>query len=438
MNVNATLSAQQVAVAVGVQGVGATLSGTRPDIAFSSSSSAAFTGPNDLSPTTVAGHKSIPFDSTPFPDAAYDTIEYSNFKVVTRHSWFGRFAFPIPAGSTITNAFLRLVTTTGGDANVITARFWLPSKDGIWDNVGPNSSWVVMNDTTGATTEAWGFQSLMQTAGGGANLSSGPGLGSIDVNVKYNWGVGVITDSSGVDAIAQTLVCTTSGNFRRLQFRLGRSGSPTGSIRFKMYPAMANDGSDDRPNTSTLLATSNDIVATAVPVNGLVNIDFPADVAVTSGQRYTFALEVDYAYGTAYIRSTALVVDSYAGSACVFGQRFGAASCAYGVGPMWPHLYREDAITIHEPAFGSVLEYVLNTTWTGNQDFDLTTLVQEWVASPSYAPGFVMVGAQAKDTGFLASRRFTSAQLFVTGFTNVPSVIGGVTAQRFSVALDLG
>jgi len=438
MNVNATLSAQQVATTISVQRVGAALSGSPVDVAFSSQSTQSFSGPNALSSTTVAGHKSIAFDTvTVFTDVSYDSIEYSNFKVVSRHSWFGRFDFPIAAGSTITSATLRLVTTTGGDANALTARFWLVPKDGIWDNAGPNLSWVVLNDTTGATTEAWGIQALMQTAGGGANLSSGPGLGSNDLNVKYDWGA-VITDQSGIDSVAQTLVCTTSGNFRRYQMRLLKIGTPAGNCRIKMYRAMADDGTDDRPNLGALLATSPDIAASSV-VNGLFSFDFSSDVAVTAGLRYAFALEVDHVYtNTDYLRTQALLVDSYAGSACIFGKRYGVATCAYGVGPMWPHLYREDGTTPHKPAFGSVLEYALNTTWTGNQDFDVTTLVQQWVAGAGNAPGTILFGIQPKDNSFLGVRRFTSAQLLVSGFKNVSNASGAVTAQRFNVVLTVG
>jgi len=438
MNVNATLSAQRVAAAISVQRVGAALSGSPVDVAFSSQSTQSFSGPNALSPTTVAGHKSIAFDTiTVLSDANYDSIEFINFKLVSRHSWFGRFDFPIAAGSTITSATLRLVTTGGGDANVLTGRFWLVPKDGIWDGAGPNISWVVCNDTTGATTEAWGIQALMQTAGGGANLSSGPALGSNDINIKYDWG-GVITDQSGIDGVAQTLVCTTSGNFRRFQMRMLKIGTPTGNVRIRMYRAMADDGSDDRPNLSALLATSPDIAASSI-VNGLFSFDFSADVAVTAGLRYCFALEVDYAYNaSAYLRTQVLLADSYAGSACLLGKRFGVASCAYGVGPMWPHLYREDGTTLHKPAFGSVPEHVLNTTWTGNQDFDVTTLVQEWVAAPGNAPGTILFGIQPKEVGFLGSRRFTSAELTVTGFKNVPNASGAVTAQRFNIVLTVG
>lgn len=105
--------------------------------------------------------------------------------------------------------------------------------------------------------------------------------------------------SATTNFIGQTFTANIAGNLTSCKFYLKKNGTPTGTIRAKLYAMSGTYGTSGQP-TGSALATSNDVIISAVSTSlGLTTFTFTTTYILDSQQKYCILLDATSLTGDA-------------------------------------------------------------------------------------------------------------------------------------------
>ena len=288
----------------------------------------------------------------------------------------------------------------GGTKSPLNLVIEIVAPDGLWDAEPETAAdWRTVKNST------YQFNAEVNLFDGGASLLVGSGVtggvlaGTLPIRA---WG-GVSPFVERINKAGNVSRCTAAGTIITGSVRMHKVGAPPGSVFLEVW----NVGVDGKP--STWLCTSDSRLSTSLSVSN--NPDVLESFTFSGANQKPVILGNDYAI--VVNRTGAFDFANYINVRFAYGAVANNHAVSYGEGRgccFGNYLSTHDLLDLPVVSGSGSVPWVISSSWTENAPIttpDLSSLIQAFVNSPSYAAG---------DPFLLRIKRLSGAQLAHRGF----------------------
>lgn len=288
----------------------------------------------------------------------------------------------IPAGSIITDAYLRLQANgawTGAFTNLSTA---VVARDGFWDAIAPTWGKVGVNGTADCVVRTTAPAVVADTNPTALNGTWEAWNGNLD----------------SVQTPGQTITTVGSGNLGEVDFHLSRTVTHSSNMVVRVYAV----GGDGRP-TGGVLATSDNVAynTLATGAGGIVTFPFSGgnQIALSNSTRYAFiVVSLGSVRFRVHIQTSGIYGAVGTGEIVAGGLTLQFSDANYPQMGSLPLLYEADDSTIRTAPHGGISNTSFPDFASDNVFYEvrptrLKDRVQEWIDDGSYVEGGGVTGS---------------------------------------------